>query len=143
MYFKKFLRPKWCRVRHAGVAPLAVLAVALLLSGCGDDNGAGFKPELVMLPPSSPDNVLNNMVVCYNERDIDQLTEVLDEDFTFRFTQHDMQHYDEMLPDGGIWGKSKLTTVPAVPPTKKSGKMGPPMNPVASAPVVARILAKT
>ncbi len=43
----------------------------------------------------------------------------------------------------GTSGKMRLIAVPAAPPTKNRGKMGPPMKPVDIAPAVARILPKT
>jgi len=43
----------------------------------------------------------------------------------------------------GMPGNMRLIAVPAEPPTRKSGKMGPPMNPVDNAPAVASNLAKT
>jgi hypothetical protein len=103
-------------IRDKSVASLAPVAAGLLLgiflcgihTGCGDDNnGAGFKPAPVVLPPSSPDNVMNNLVVCYNNRDIGQLADIFHEDFAFRFTEHDMLQYAELFPVGGVWGKSE------------------------------------
>ncbi len=43
----------------------------------------------------------------------------------------------------GISGKSRVTAVPIVPPTKNRGKIGPPIKPVEIAPAVANILANT
>ena len=40
----------------------------------------------------------------------------------------------------GMSGKMSVTAVPAAPPTKNNGKMGPPMKPVDIAPAVARSL---
>jgi hypothetical protein len=97
------------------VTSLFPVAAGLLLSiflcciftGCGEDNSVGFKPAPVVLPPSSPDNVLNNLVVCYNDRDTTQLDDILHDDFVFNFTQEDRQGYDEILPEDGVWGKNR------------------------------------
>jgi hypothetical protein len=84
----------------------AALLGTVVLDGCGNDEGA-FKPAPVILDPSSPDNVLNNLAVSYDGRDMEEFGKLLDGGFTFRFTHHDVVQFEELVPDEGQWSRSE------------------------------------
>lgn len=90
--------------RSAAVLVLGIILCGLS-AGCGDDDG-GFKPALEILPASSPENVLNNLAVCYMRRDSGQLALLLDDDFVFRFTEYDILRHPGSVPQEGVWSKS-------------------------------------
>ena len=68
-----------------------MFAVALAVAGCDDDDGdGGFKPEEGFRELTSPENVLYNLQMSYNERDCDHFVPLLHDAFMFVFAHDDL-----------------------------------------------------
>lgn len=68
---------------------IASLAVAVLLLACGEEEGVTpRKPD--RLEPTTPANVLKNVEISFNQRDINLLRAMLSESFVFYFDPHDV-----------------------------------------------------
>ncbi len=67
----------------------AVAAIALLALSCGEEEGVSpQKPE--RLEPTSPVNVLKNVELAFNHRDVDLLKAMLSTNFVFYFDPRDV-----------------------------------------------------
>lgn len=77
---------------------LLLLAVIVCVAGCSDETPTGppIVPEVpVFKPPTSPENLLYNLKMAYQERDVDELAAVLADDFLFFFSEDDLQRFPD------------------------------------------------
>jgi hypothetical protein len=67
---------------------IAPVAIALLLLACGEEGVTPTEPE--RLEPTSPVNVLKNVAISFNQRDINLLKAMLGPNFVFYFDPRDV-----------------------------------------------------
>ena len=77
---------------------IAILGLAALALSCSDDkstnsNGGEQDPYL---PRTSPENLLENLMLAYKHRDVAMLDSLLDRDFTFFFSEEDQDIGDRL-----------------------------------------------
>ena len=74
---------------------LSILSVLIfsvaILPGCSKKSTKPEKTEDPYAPQTSPENVVQNLTVAYELRDVDGYAELLAEDFQFVFSQEDQQ----------------------------------------------------
>jgi len=68
-------------------------AVALLAFACGEEEGVTPPPGPDRLEPTSPANVLKNVELAFNNRDVDLLKAMLSTTFVFYFDPDDVGQY--------------------------------------------------
>jgi hypothetical protein len=80
--------------------------MASAITGCGDDIQI-YRPPVEknsFLPLTSPANIVHNIALAYNLQDCERIEELLCEDFVFVFSDRDISHYRDWVPQEGLWG---------------------------------------
>jgi ketosteroid isomerase-like protein len=78
-------------MKSRSVVVLAILGMATLTLSCSDDkstNSNGGEQDSY-LPRTSPENLLENLLLAYKHRDVAQFNSLLDEEFVFHFSEED------------------------------------------------------
>jgi hypothetical protein len=83
------------------------LIVCLLVAGCGDDDG-NYKPVDPYRSITSPENVIYNFALSFNKMNHAKFAPLIHEDFTYEFTEEDLQNLPGRVPQDGIWGKAEF-----------------------------------
>ncbi len=70
---------------------VAILGMATLTLSCSDDKGTNSNggEQDPYLPRTSPENLLDNLLLTYEHRDAAQFDSLLDEEFVFHFSEED------------------------------------------------------
>jgi len=79
--------------RHRYISTAVVAAVLLVLGSCGEEDALGPGTELLRptyLSPDRPENVIANLVLAYQHRDIEAYERLLAPEFVFRFQPGDV-----------------------------------------------------